>query len=155
MSSTKLNHKVTTLSITVFFNFNEFLKFNYQFIIARQSPCTWISQQPPLSLRSFTAWCCFCARHCCSINYKIWTDENCLVSIPHTCVNGVFFEGGSHSRVVGAMGINSLAAQPGFVVGALIFSRWQMCFKCKWRITYPKFLHVYLVLSTGSHLEFL
>ena len=35
---------------------------------------------------------------------------------------GVFLEGGLCSRVVGAKGINSLAAQPGFVVGALILS---------------------------------
>ena len=35
-----------------------------------------------------------------------------------------------------------IAAQPGFVIGALISSDWQMCFKCRWRITYPKFLHV-------------
>ena len=35
-----------------------------------------------------------------------------------------------------------IAAQPGFVVGALISSGWQMCFKWRWRITYPKFLHV-------------
>ena len=83
-----------------------FSNLNDQFIIARQSPCTCISQQLPLSLRSFIAWCCLRARHCCSINYKIWTDGNCHVSIPHTCVNGVFFEGGSRSRVVGAMGIN-------------------------------------------------
>ena len=34
----------------------------------------------------------------------------------------VFFEGGLCSRVVGVKGINSLAAQPGFAVGALISS---------------------------------
>ena len=37
-------------------------------------------------------------------------------------VNGVFLEGGLCSRVAGATGINCLAAQPGFVVGAIISS---------------------------------
>ena len=108
MSLSKLNHKVTKLSITVFFHFNEFYWFKWSVHHCKTN--------------------CLRARHCCSINYKIWTDGNCLVSTPHTCVNGVFFEGGSCTRVVDAKGINSLAAQPGFVEGALILSGWQIVF---------------------------
>ena len=82
MSLTKLNHKVTKLSITLFFNFNEFLKFKWS-VHHCKTKFLYLnfSQKPPLSLRSFTAWCCLCARHCCKINCKIWTDGNCLVSI--------------------------------------------------------------------------